>query len=116
MLPILERAAIWNEWTPEESLMQLAGHLRGQALQEWKLLLPEEKANYQAAIKALKERLDPGNQTLAALDFRHSSQELNEPVSDFIGWLEKYSSLGLVKKICLKRPGKCYFMDSYKKV
>ena len=33
-LPILERAAIWNEWTPEESLMQLAGHLRGRALQE----------------------------------------------------------------------------------
>ena len=33
-LPILERAAIWNEWSPEESLMQLAGHLRGRALQE----------------------------------------------------------------------------------
>ena len=28
-LPILEKAAIWNEWTPEESLMQLASHLRG---------------------------------------------------------------------------------------
>ena len=33
-LPILEQAAVWNEWTPEESLMQLAGHLRGRALQE----------------------------------------------------------------------------------
>ena len=33
-LAILERAAIWNEWTPEQSLMQLAGHLRGRALQE----------------------------------------------------------------------------------
>ena len=43
--------------------MQMAGHLRGRALQEWKLLLPEEKANYQAAIKALKEGLNPGNQT-----------------------------------------------------
>ena len=95
--------------------MQLAGHLRGRALQEWKLLLPEEKANYQAAIKALKERLDPGNQPLVALDFCHLSQRLNEPVSDFIGRLEKYSRLGLVKKICLKRPGKCYFMESYKK-
>ena len=31
-LPILERAAFWNEWTPEESVMQLAGHLRGRAL------------------------------------------------------------------------------------
>ena len=93
-LPILERAAIWNEWTPEESLMQLAGHLRGRALQEWKSPLPEEKANYQAAIKALKGRLDPGNQTLAALDFRHLSQKLNDPVSDFIGRLEKASQIG----------------------
>ena len=93
-LPILERAAIWNEWTPEESLIQLAGHLRGRSLQEWKLLLPEEKANYQDAIKALKERLDPGNQTLAALDFRHLSQKLNEPVSDFIGRLEKVFQIG----------------------
>ena len=93
-LPILERAAIWNEWTPEESLMQLAGHLRGRALQEWKLLLPEEKANNQAAIKALKERLDPGNQTLAALDFRHLSQKLNEPVSNLIGRLEKVFQIG----------------------
>ena len=56
--------------------------------------MPEEKANYQAAIKALKERLDPGNQTLAALDFRHLSQKLNEPVSDFIGWLEKVFQIG----------------------
>jgi len=37
--------------------------LRGQALQEWKLLLSEDKMTYQAAVKALKERLDPGNQT-----------------------------------------------------
>ena len=39
--------------------MQLAGHLRGQALQECKLLLIEEKINYGAAIKALRKRLDP---------------------------------------------------------
>ena len=94
-LPILERATIWNEWTSEESLMQLAGHLRGQALQEWKLLLPDEKANYQAAIQALRERLDPGNQTLVALDFRrHLSQKVNEPVLDFIGRLEKVYQTG----------------------
>ena len=77
-LPILERAAIWNEWTPKESLMQLPGYLRERALQEWKLLLPEEKANQQVAIKALQERLDPGNQTLAALYFHHLSQKLNK--------------------------------------
>ena len=61
-LPILERVAIWNEWTPEESLMQLAGHLWGRALREWRLLLPDERANYQAATQGLRERLDPGNQ------------------------------------------------------
>ena len=65
--------------------MQLAGHLRGQALQEWKLLLPEDRKSYQAAVKALKERLDPGNQTLVALDFRRTSQKICESVSDFIG-------------------------------
>ena len=56
--------------------------------------MPEEKANYQAAIKALKETLDPVNQTLAALDFRHLSQKLNEPVSNFIGRLEKVFQIG----------------------
>ena len=47
----LERAASWNGWTPEESLMQLAGHLRGRASQEWKLLLPENRTTYQAAVR-----------------------------------------------------------------
>ena len=90
----LERAATWNRWSPEESLMQLAGYLRGRAAQEWKLLLPAEKSTYQAATKALKERLDPGNQTLAALDFRHSSQQPNESVSDFIRRLENIFQTG----------------------
>ena len=40
-LPILKQAATWNGWSPEEMLMQLAGHLRGRALQEWKLLSSE---------------------------------------------------------------------------
>ncbi|XP_065908993.1 uncharacterized protein [Dysidea avara] len=90
----LERAAQWNEWTTEESLMQLAGYLRGRAAQQWKLLQPEKKRTYQAAIAALKERLDPGNHTLAALDFRHISQHTNESVSDFIGRLEQVFQTG----------------------
>ena len=36
-LPSLDRAAEWNQWTPQESLLQLAGHLRGRAHQEWGL-------------------------------------------------------------------------------
>ena len=69
--------------------MQLAGHLRGRALQEWKLLDFKDRATYQTAIKALRERLDPGNQTLVALDFRHASQKSTETVSDFIRCLEE---------------------------
>jgi len=74
--------------------MQLAGYLRGRAAQEWKLLQPEDKISYQAATKALKDRLDPGNQALAALDFRHICQNANEPVSDFIGRLEQVFQTG----------------------
>ena len=32
-LPALQRAAEWNSWSKEEALIQLAGHLRGRALQ-----------------------------------------------------------------------------------
>ena len=70
-------------------IMQLAGHLRGQALLEWKLLDSKDKATYQAAINALRERLDSGDQSIAALDFRHTSQKPGETVSDFIRRLEK---------------------------
>ena len=34
-LLVLKRAAGWNQWTPEENLLQLVGHMRGRALQEW---------------------------------------------------------------------------------
>ena len=90
----LERAGRWNEWTAEESLMQLAGYLRGRAAQEWKLLQPEDKISYQAATRALKDRLNPGNQALAALDFHHICQQANETVSDFIGRLEQMFQTG----------------------
>ena len=91
----LERAATWNGWTSSEALMRLTGHLKGRALQEWKLLSCEHNIFYQTAIKALREKLDPGNQTLAALDFRHTTQKADEPVSDFIGRLEQIFQIGL---------------------
>ncbi len=34
-LPALTQASTWNQWTEEDQLIQLAGHLRGRALQEW---------------------------------------------------------------------------------
>ena len=65
-LPSLNRAAQWNQWTPQESLMQLAGHLRGRALQEWGLLEEEARRDWRQATTALRTRLDPGNKVLAA--------------------------------------------------
>ena len=32
-LPALERAAVWKDWSEEETLMQLAGYFRNRALQ-----------------------------------------------------------------------------------
>ena len=88
-LPTLTRASRWNEWTPEESLMQLAGHLRGHALQEWTLLEDREKNSWDDAVAALCTRLDPGNKVLAAQDFRHTMQKDAEVVADFVRKLER---------------------------
>ena len=65
-LPSLQQASSWNQWTEEELLLQLAGHLRGCALQEWGLLDESSKKTYSAAVECLCVRLDPGSHTLAA--------------------------------------------------
>ena len=88
-LPSLKRAATWNEWMEGELLLQLAGHLRGRALQEWGLLDDTSKATYETAVESLHTRIDPGSRTLAAQDFRHSTQGEKEPVADFIRRLER---------------------------
>ena len=88
-LPSLERAAVWNSWTEEESLLQLAGYLRGRAFQEWNLLQPEERQDYKRAVQEMAKRLDPGSRSLAAQDFRHTRQRDAEIVADFIRRLEK---------------------------
>ena len=41
-LPTLVRAAEWNGWMKTELLLQLAGHLKGRARQEWSLLTESE--------------------------------------------------------------------------
>lgn len=69
--------------------MQLAGHLRGRALQEWNLLGSDEKDTFSSAVEALRVRLDPGSKTMSAQDFHHSAQLENESVADFIRRLEK---------------------------
>ena len=88
-LPTLERAAQWNAWTEAELLLQLAGHLRGRAFQEWNLMEDDDCQDYQRAVKILKERLDPGLRILAAQDFRHTRQKESETVTDFVCRLER---------------------------
>ena len=88
-LPSLERAITWNAWTEEEQTIQLTGHLKSRALQEWNLLQPEDRASFNKAVDALRARLDFGSKALAAQDFRHATQRDRESVSDFVGHLER---------------------------
>ena len=83
------RAAEWNGWTRPELLIQLAGHLKGRARQEWSLLPETEKSEYEKGVRTLRARLDPGSKALAAQDFRHAAQDENEKVGDFIRRIEK---------------------------
>ena len=92
-LPTLERAATWNGWSSDEKLMQLAGHLRGKALQEWNLMSQSEKATYQAATTELTRRLDPGSRVMAVQDFRHTIQREAETVADYLRRLERHFQL-----------------------
>ena len=88
-LPALKRAASWNDWSETETLMQLAGHLRGRALQEWNLLSEAEKSKLEVAVGALSFRLEQGSKAMAAQEFRHCSQMDSERVADYIRRLEK---------------------------
>ena len=88
-IPSLRRVADWNEWSEEELLLQLAGHLRGRALQEWNLLDEHDKARWETTVQVLGNRLDPGSRVLAAQDFRHMSQGTTESVADFVRRLER---------------------------
>ena len=88
-LPALQRASQWNQRTEEEQLLQLAGHLRGRALQEWSLIIASDKQSWDDAVRALRSRLEPGSRVLAAQDFRHTSQAEAESTADFIRRLER---------------------------
>lgn len=88
-LPMLGRAAKWNGWTPDELMIQLARHLKGRASQKWNLISDEDKTQFKKATAALQGRLDPGQKTMAAQDFRHVAQDDAEKVSDFLRSLER---------------------------
>ena len=82
--PMLQRAATWNGWSEQETLIQLAGHLRKRALLEWNLLEEKEKTSLSSVVVALRERLDPGSRSTAVHDFRYARQRESEPVGDLI--------------------------------
>lgn len=88
-LPSLQRAAEWNCWSDEETLIQLAGHLRGRVLQEWTLLRNAERESLPMALDARCSRLDPGSKVVAAQDFRHAALREGEAVTDYICRLEQ---------------------------
>ena len=88
-LPSLDRAASWNSWSESERLIQLAGHLRGRALQEWDLMEETDRGTWSKALPVLRERLDQGTKVLAAQDFRHTTQKETEKVADFVRRLER---------------------------
>ena len=92
-MPGLFRAAQWNDWSEHETLIQLAGHLRGRALQEWGLLTAREKKSLEEVTAVMRSRLDPSSRTLAAQDFRHASQQEGESVAYIIRRLEQLFKL-----------------------
>ena len=92
-MPGLLRAAEWNDWSEHETLIQLAGHLRGRALQEWGLLTAREKKSLEEVTAVMRSHLDPSSRALAAQDFRHASQQERESVADFIRRLEQLFKL-----------------------
>ena len=72
-----------------QRLLQLAGHLRGKARQEFMLLPTSDKVTFARAVAAMRGKLDAGGWALAAQDFRHATQGPQETVSDYILRLEK---------------------------
>jgi len=110
-LPTLERAAQWNNWSDDEKLMQLAGHLRGKAAREYSLLSIEEKQLFTTAVKALQIRLDPGSRALAAQDFRNAVQWDKESVSDY--WND-HSKLHMVGNTSPLRLGMHFCLVNFK--
>ena len=92
-LPTMERAASWNVWSDEEMLMQLAGHLRGGALQEWNKIPREEKSHTQMPLARCAPESTQENRVLAGQDFRHAILDSTESVADYVRRLERLFQL-----------------------
>lgn len=64
--------------------MQLTGHLRGKALQEWNLLNPEDNGSFDWAMEKMSSMLGQGSHVMIAQNFFHTCQEEAESVSNYI--------------------------------
>ena len=67
---MFKRVANWNGWGEQDKLLQLAGHLRGKAQQEWSLLSDSHKSTFATATAEMQNRLDPGSKIIHAQEFR----------------------------------------------
>ena len=60
-LPTLDRAATWNNWSKQEKLIRLAGHLHERAQRERDIIAEVSKTSFSTAVKALQAKLDSGS-------------------------------------------------------
>ena len=72
-------------------MLQMAGHLRGRVSQEWNLLAVDDLADFENAVKALQERLEPGSRVLVlgrTLGIHYRAKLRKLPIIS-VGWWER---------------------------
>lgn len=108
------RAAEWNDWSEREILIQLAGHLRGRALQEWGLITAHERKSLEEATAVLRTRLDPSSQPRKISDMLQNGREslLLTSFND----LNNSSSSPMGVTASARRHMELYFMVSSRRV
>ena len=73
------------EWLVKRGDPHVTGRVfEKRALQEWNLFSQADCNTLKVAVKTLHAKLDPGNQTLCALDFHNAVQKDSETVVEFI--------------------------------
>ena len=74
----------WNEWTEREKGCNLAGSLRGSALQVLGELPVENVEDYQSILQVLKRRFDPNEkENQWRVEFRNRKKGKDESVTEF---------------------------------
>jgi len=79
------------------TMIQLTGHLKGQALEEWELIEDSEKQGWYEVVKVLQSQLEHGQHAMVAQDFQYLHQWATESVGDFIRRLARAFKIGYGK-------------------